>query len=162
MKNKKIILTVLISFGILGLISVKFFQAEDSLPSPFSSPYIKEGRVGVESKKVTAIKLPKLTSQPLPSENTEKITIIIGTEKTNLSVPPDISFYEALVQAKKMEVIKFSGKNYPGLGFFVTEIGTLRAGDGKYLLYYINGKEASVGVSAYQLKDGDVIEWKLE
>jgi len=30
------------------------------------------------------------------------------------------------------------------------------------LLYYINGKEASVGVSTYKPKNGDIIEWKLK
>ena len=75
---------------------------------------------------------------------------------------PNVLLYDALVQEEKEGRIDFSGKMYPNLGFFVTDIGTLHSGNGKNLIYYINGKEATVGVSSYTLKDGDVIEWKLE
>lgn len=75
---------------------------------------------------------------------------------------PNTTLYDALVQAKNTGAITFFGKNYPGLGFFVTDIGTLHSGNGKNLIYYINGKEATVGVSSYRLKDGDIIKWKLE
>src|SRR3989344_4658193 len=75
---------------------------------------------------------------------------------------PSTFLYDALLQEKNKGKIDFSGKNYPGLGFFVTDIGTLHSGKGKNLIYYINSKEATVGVSSYALKDGDVIEWKLE
>lgn len=94
------------------------------------------------------------------TKNIETVAVSAGDKKIYLQ--PNITFYDALVKAKNENEITFSGKNYPGLGFFVTEIGTLRAGSGKNLLYYINGKEATVGVSSYTLKDGDVIEWKLE
>ena len=75
---------------------------------------------------------------------------------------PNTLLYDALVQEEKEGRIDFSGKMYPNLGFFVTDIGTLHSGNGKNLIYYINGKEAAVGVSSYKLKDGDIIEWKLE
>ena len=29
-------------------------------------------------------------------------------------------------------------------------------------MYYINDKEASLGVSSYTVKEGDIIEWKLK
>ena len=93
---------------------------------------------------------------------TQSVTILAGDVTAHLRIPPNTIFYDALIQAKNSGIITFSGNNYTGLGFFVTDIGTLRAGNGKNLLYYINGKEAIVGVSSYTLKDGDVIEWKLE
>ncbi|MDO8686856.1 MAG: DUF4430 domain-containing protein [Candidatus Berkelbacteria bacterium] len=89
-------------------------------------------------------------------------TILTGNTTILLSFFQNTTFYNALIQAKNEGKITFSGKNYPGLGFFVTDIGTLHSGSGKNLLYYINGKEATVGVSLYTLKDGDIIEWKLE
>ena len=95
-------------------------------------------------------------------ENTQSATVLAGEMNINLSFLPNTIFYDALIQARDANKITFSGKNYPGLGFFVTDIGTLHAGSRKYLIYYINGKEATVGVSAYTLKKGDVIEWKLE
>jgi hypothetical protein len=67
-----------------------------------------------------------------------------------------------LTSAKERGEIAFSGKEYPGLGFFVTEFGSLKEGDGKHLMYFINGKEASVGVSLYIPKAGDSVVWELK
>lgn len=90
------------------------------------------------------------------------VTVIAGKISFHLSAHSPISLYNALTLAKENNQIKFSGKMYPSLGFFVTDIGTLHSGSGKNLLYYINGEEATVGVSAYALKDGDIVEWKLK
>ena len=103
--------------------------------------------------------------QILETNFTEKnisATVIAGDSTFNLSLPAGRSLYDALLLAKENKQITFSGKNYPGLGFLVTGIGPLQSGGGKYLFYYINNQEASVGVSSYLLKDGDVIEWKLK
>ncbi len=58
--------------------------------------------------------------------------------------------------------VAFSGRMYPGLGFFVTSVGALHEGNGRHLIYSVNGKEASVGVSSYVPKQHDIIEWKLK
>ena len=113
-----------------------------------------------QAKPVTKIETVK--SSASQKENTEKIILLLGEETVNFSVTPNTTFHNALLYLKNNGKISFSGKNYPGLGFFVTDIGSLHAGNGKNLLYYINGKEASVGVSSYTLKDGDIIEWKLK
>ncbi len=94
--------------------------------------------------------------------NSQSASISAGNIKLNLQFAPNTLFYDTLVQAKNAGKITFSGKNYPGLGFFVTDIGSLHSGNGKNLLYYINGKEAQVGVSSYTLNSGDTIEWKLK
>ncbi len=94
--------------------------------------------------------------------NTESAILKIGDTTTNLSFPANTLLYDTLIKEKTAGKIVFSGKNYPGLGFFVTDIGTLHTGNGKNLLYYINGKEATVGVSSYTLKNKDIIEWKLK
>jgi len=111
-----------------------------------------KGRDGVKEP------LEKMFSSP----EIASATILAGEITTNISFSPDTLFYDALVEARNSGQIELEGKNYPGLGFFVTDIGTLHSGNGKYLLYYINGKEATVGVSSYILKDGDILEWKLE
>lgn len=72
------------------------------------------------------------------------------------------SLLTILTSAKERGEIAFSGKEYPGLGFFVTELGSLKEGDGKHLMYFINGKEASVGVSLYIPKAGDSVVWELK
>ncbi len=90
------------------------------------------------------------------------ITVDVGDLTLNLSQSAGTTLYDALVQAQKNGQISFSGKEYAGLGFFMTSIGNLTSENGKNLIYYINGKQASVGVSSYTPKDGDVIDWKLE
>jgi hypothetical protein len=96
------------------------------------------------------------------NQETQSTTVLIDKTTINLQSTPNTTFYDALMQAKNAGKITFSGKNYAGLGFFVTDIGSLHSGNGKDLLYYVNGKEAQVGVSSYVLKNGDIIEWKLE
>lgn len=72
------------------------------------------------------------------------------------------SLLSILTAAKDRGEITFSGKEYSGLGFFVTQLGSLKEGNGKHLMYYINGKEASVGVSIYVPKTGDLVVWELK
>lgn len=167
----------LIVIGILLIICCVLIYVYTASPPPSNSSFTKDpiGKAyGVETqvsdemispisvKKDSVVNKIEPEKETASLKNTENITIILGEETINLSVPPNTLFYDALVQAKNQEQITFDGKNYPGLGFFITDIGTLHAGSGKNLLYYINGKEAIVGVSSYMLKDGDIIEWKLE
>ena len=133
---KKLYITI---FVILCLFVVAIFKTTPSQPKN-SVPLFDQG--GARSGNFASATL---------SAGNVKIKISAGT-----------SLYDALTEVRKENKIEFSGRDYPGLGFFVTDIGTLHAGDGKYLFYYINGKEASVGVSSYKLKDGDIIEWKLK
>lgn len=91
-----------------------------------------------------------------------EVDLVAGDLNIKLDIKNGETFYDVLVREQSEGTIKFDGKKYTGLGFFVTEIGNLSSKDGGYLIYYINGKEASVGVSAYIPKDKDFIEWKLE
>lgn len=95
-------------------------------------------------------------------ENNSTFTLSMGDKRQIFSFTKGITLYDAFKELQSKGEISFEGKNYPGLGFFVTRIGDLKSGDGKNLMYDINGKEASVGVSAYVLKEGDIIEWKLK
>ena len=58
--------------------------------------------------------------------------------------------------------INFKDKNYSGMGKFVEEINGLKSSQNKYWIYYINGKEANVGISNYKINPGDVVSWKLK
>jgi len=140
-KNRKNIY-IKIFFGILfAIVAVTFIKTTPLRPE-VGAPLLNQGGVR--------------------GGNYVSTTILIDKTTINLQSTPNTTFYDALVQAKNDGKITFSGKNYLGLGFFVTDIGTLHSGNGKNLLYYINGKEASVGVSSYLLKNGDFIEWKLK
>ena len=91
----------------------------------------------------------------------ETFHLVAGTTDSSISVSGG-SLLSILTAAKERGEITLSGKEYSGLGFFVTELGSLKEGAGKHLVYYINGKEASVGVSIYVPKAGDLVVWELK
>lgn len=57
---------------------------------------------------------------------------------------------------------RFTSVYYSGLGYFIDSIGGVRGGDGSYWTLYVGGKQASLGPSSLIVREGDVIEWKLE
>lgn len=69
-----------------------------------------------------------------------------------------------LLTARSEQPFMFSGKDYPGLGYFVEEINGSKYDPAKqlYWIYYVNGAPAQIGISNYYPKPGDAIEWKLE
>ena len=133
-KNKKVVLLVLISFGILGLISVKIFQAQNSLPPPFSSPYVGGGRVGVEENNLVFIN----------------------------DIPGETSVYNFMDRLRSEGKITFTDKTYSGMGKFIEEINGLKNNGNQSWIYDVNEIEAQVGVSNYKINKGDIISWKYE
>lgn len=89
-------------------------------------------------------------------------SLIVSGEEFVIQSTGQTTVYDAMNSLTAEGKMTFEGKNYPGLGFFVTQINSLQSGDGKNLMYYINGVEASVGVSSYIVQEGDIIEWKLK
>jgi len=58
--------------------------------------------------------------------------------------------------------LSFSGKEHPGLGFFVESVNGKKAADGYNWMLYVNDKESSTGASQTRISRGDSIEWKYE
>jgi ATP:corrinoid adenosyltransferase len=104
----------------------------------------------------------KIEKKDKEAKQNETIVLIAGNVKVNLIIYPNQNFYEVLKNKENTEKILFSGKEYSGIGFFITDIADLHSGIGKNLIYYVNNKEASVGISSYVPQNGDVVEWKLE
>lgn len=50
----------------------------------------------------------------------------------------------------------------PGLGEFVESIDGIKPEKDQFWAFYVNGKSSTVGASQYVMKNGDLIEWKLE
>jgi type II secretory pathway pseudopilin PulG len=92
----------------------------------------------------------------------KKAIFKIAEEEYVIQVTDHTTVYDSMNNLMSAGQITFEGKNYPALGFFVTQINSLESGSGKNLMYYINGEEASLGVSTYVIKEGDIIEWKLK
>lgn len=97
-------------------------------------------------------------------QNPVAVSIEINDQKYPLSVPEKSTAYDAmnkLVADKKITAVfnKFSG-----LGYFVDEIDGIKTdkSQGKYWIYYLNGKPAQLGISQYILKKNDSITWKYE
>lgn len=101
------------------------------------------------------------TSQEIANAPAQKATLKAGSTEIALSFSEGESLYDALVWAKQAG-LSLELKEYPGMGYFVTAIGSLVSTETKYLMYSVNGEEASVGISSYTLKPGDVIEWQLK
>jgi len=55
---------------------------------------------------------------------------------------------------------RFTGENYPSLGFFVESIDSKKNSNGYYWILYVNGKSADLGASSIQVHSGDTIEWR--
>jgi hypothetical protein len=96
------------------------------------------------------------------SESVISSTLIVDKETFQLTSTQGESLYDMLLKEKESNTLSFSGKEYAGMGFFTTDIGTLHSTKDHYLMYYVNGKEGEVGISSYFPKNGDVIEWKLK
>ncbi|OHA32104.1 MAG: hypothetical protein A3B08_02505 [Candidatus Taylorbacteria bacterium RIFCSPLOWO2_01_FULL_43_44] len=87
-------------------------------------------------------------------------------EKTNteLSFTADkhIAVYDLMDALRTKKEITFTEKNYIGMGKFIDSINQLKNSGGENWIYYVNGVKATVGVSNYKLKPGDVVSWKYE
>lgn len=96
--------------------------------------------------------------------DTIQSSLRIGDLVYKISLPSGSSVYDLMNLALKSTQFRFEGKKFPGMGFFVDEINGIKqdARRGKYWIYYINDKEAQVGVSTYIIKPNDVISWKYE
>lgn len=58
-------------------------------------------------------------------------------------------------------VYKVDFKNYGSIGDFVEKIDGVAPDSKHFWEFLVNGKSSNVGLSAYKLKNGDKIEWKL-
>jgi hypothetical protein len=97
-------------------------------------------------------------------ENRISAALFVGDKKYETSVSGNSSVYDLMEKLQKETDFRFSGKNYPEFGFFVEEINGVKNNprNFQYWIYYINGQEANMGISAMKLKQGDIIVWKYE
>ncbi len=97
------------------------------------------------------------------SENSEIKTILeINGEKYETEIKNRISVYDFMNKLRSEGKIKFTEKNYIGMGKFIETINDIKNNGEKNWIYYVNGKKAQVGVSNYKIKTGDIVSWKYE
>lgn len=79
-----------------------------------------------------------------------------NVEKIEFNCESGKSVFETLQDSHN---IKFTESD---LGNLVTSIDEVEQSDGKYWLYSINDKEATVGASTYICQDAEKITWELK
>jgi len=82
---------------------------------------------------------------------------------SSIKIEDGISAFELLKKITTESGIELKYKDYGGeLGVMVEVIGGVEdsLADEKFWQYWVNGQYAKIGASNYELKDGDVVEWK--
>ncbi len=64
------------------------------------------------------------------------------------------------------DLFKYAGvpveAKFYDFGAYVQTVGGVKEGDGLFWIYYLNSTPAMQAADKYQVKKGDIIEWKLE
>lgn len=153
--NKKNIIWILLSIVIIFCVYL-LLHDDKNIEIPLE---VKTSNI---SPTTTQIKSVFVKESPL-NENTKNVSTTLQVLDKNYSVKTEkgVSVYDVMKDAEN-DGFSFKVKEYPSMGFFVEEINGIKNGDGGYWIYYVNGVEASVGISNYVIKDGDIINWKFE
>lgn len=143
--KKKIILVLVLCVVLVGVLYFKKDEKEVVvIPQQVVESEVKEEVVSREIKTVPTVSLE-----------------VLG-EKYKGEIKEGDTVYLIMKRLVERENFSFNYKEYPSMGIFVNEINGIKGEPGKYWIYYVNGVEASVSVSKYILKEGDVISWKQE
>ncbi len=91
----------------------------------------------------------------------ESVRITVGTASYVPCVASEVTVLAAMQEATKDGLV-FTGREYPGLGFFVESINGTSGGDGYYWFLYINDESSSTGASGTLVRPGDIVEWRYK
>ena len=109
--------------------------------------------------------IPKIAPKALSGEiNSIFVSLGVLDKNYELKINEGSNVFDLMqqLQNEKKDEFSFKYKEYLDMGVFIYEINGIEGKSGEYWIYYVNGKEASVGVSTYILKEGDSILWKQE
>jgi hypothetical protein len=70
-----------------------------------------------------------------------------------------VSVYDLLAEGLKKNNLEIEVKNYD-FGVFVKSINGYESTAKKSWIYFINGKSGDIAADKYELKGGDLVEWK--
>jgi len=141
-RNKNLII-LLITAAILAL--AIFGHAQGWLP-------LKIG----ENKSAVKIEAPVVANL--------KVKLEVSGKTYQTEVKPGATAYNLMKKLEASQGLKFSAKEYSGLGAMIEEINGVKNDlkANKFWIFYLNGQSSTVGVSGYVLKNNDVINWKYE
>ena len=98
----------------------------------------------------------------LPVTQGIKTTLEINGISYEEKITGPISVYDLMSKMQNEGEINFTNKNYIGMGELIDGINGIKNNTNQSWIYYVNGKEASIGVSNYKINPGDVVSWKYE
>lgn len=99
---------------------------------------------------------------PLSREEKPKEKSVLQKTEYSFTATQESTVYDLMKKLKTEGETTFTEKTYAGMGKLIDSINGVRSNGEKTWIYYVNGKRASVGVSNYKLKPGDVVSWKYE
>lgn len=147
MKQKQKILFLV---GVIALIAIGFFYLKPSTNVEINH----QGDQEVAQEE---------TQDPSEQEALIKVSLIIGDASYEASVPIASSALDVMQKVSEEQDFSFSGQD-SDFGFFVDEIDGVASSTStnEYWTFYVNDEMAQVGVSQFEVQNGDVIEWKYE
>lgn len=154
-RNRKNIIWVLL-LVVITFCFYLLFSNNKKVEIPVEIETNSELPVETQTKSVFVKELPL-------NENIKNVstTLQVLDKSYSLKTEEGVSVYDVMKDASN-EGFSFEGKEYPSMGFFVEKINGIKNGEGGNWIYYVNGVEASIGISNYIIKDGDIITWKFE
>jgi hypothetical protein len=116
------------------------------------------------SRVVPGIKTQKQVAPPVP-------TLVVPEKRSAILVLDDgktIATYSGIFAKNAFEILTIVGNqnNIPivtkqyDFGVFVQKVGDMENTKDKAWIYSVNGKSGEVAADQYELKNGDVVEWK--
>lgn len=122
--------------------------------------------------------LPKPTPPIPPPVNIQEVaTNITPAEKESVGIVTKLEIndqvfetrienqtnvYEFMKMLRDEGKINFVEKTYIGMGKLIVSINGIKSNGQKTWIYYVNGQEAKIGISNYQITPGDTVSWKYE
>lgn len=155
MKNKKNIFIVILIILAIGLGVFYYFNKEKVIELEVVTSTLSEKENKIENKPGEEL----IQKEDLNNNN---VTLNVLNKSYTVKIEQGKTVLDIMNILQKENDFSFSYKEYPSLGIFINEINNIKGERGKYWIYYVNDKEASVGASKYILKAGDIISWKLE
>ena len=152
MNYKKLISLLLIASLLCATVYFTDIKSADDYYS--DSGEAKENIIGSVTISIRCDKIVGM-AEHVPSNG-----IVLDT--TEFDIEDGDTVYSILVEAAKKHKIQFENNGSDSMAYIsgINYIYEFDFGDLSGWIYTVNGQTPSVGASQYELKDGDVIEWK--
>lgn len=164
-KNQNILIVLILIFFIIFIYFFRINLVRNRTENNQENKIEEIAIIDLSKDKFEPKENKKLPLEEKEHTDEEKIvTLIVLNKVYEIRIDENENLYETMINLENKDKNNFSFlyKQYPSLGVFVYEINGLKAGNGKYWIYSVNGQEAIVGISNYILKDGDIINWELK